>query len=86
MKKTIAIAVAVLISFFATFMSLTAALVLVFTGSVLWSRVYLQSKTLPKSQAIALKSSTANRVGQVLVLVPLVTVVVVFVAFSGFLK
>lgn len=83
MKKTIAIALAVLISSFATFMSLIAPLVLVFIGSILCSRVYLQAQSLPQAEALALKSSINNRVGQVLVIVPILTVILVFVLMSG---
>lgn len=83
MKKTIAIALAVLISSFATFVSLIAPLVLVFIGSILCSRVYLQAKSLPQPEALALKSSINNRVGQVLVMVPILTVILVFVLTSG---
>ena len=87
MKKTIAIALAVLISSFATIMSLTAALVFVFIGSILWSRVYLQAKTLSQPDATALKSSTVSRVSQVFIIVPLLTVILMFAAMSGvFLK
>ena len=86
MKKTIVIALAVLISAFATFISLAAALALVFAGSILWSRVHLQSKSLSQPEAMALKSSTANRVGQVLIMVPLLTVIASFIAISGVLK
>ena len=83
MKKTIAIALAVLVSSFATIASLTAPLVLIFIGSVLCSRVYLQSKSLPQAEARALKSSMSNRVGQVLIMVPILTVILVFVLMSG---
>lgn len=83
MKKTIAIALAILISSFATIASLIAPLVLVFIGSILCSRVYLQAKTLPQAEAVALKSSTSNRVGQVLIMVPILTVIFVFTLMSG---
>ena len=83
MKKTIAIALAILISSFATIASLIAPLVLIFIGSVLCSRVYLQSKSLPQAEARALKSSMSNRVGQVLIIVPILTVILVFALMSG---
>lgn len=83
MKKTIAIALAILISSFATIASFIAPLVLVFIGSILCSRVYLQAKTLPQAEAVALKSSTGNRVGQVLIMVPILTVIFVFTLMSG---
>lgn len=83
MKKTIAIALAILISSFATIASLIAPLVLIFIGSVLCSRVYLQSKSLPQAEARALKSSMSNRVGQVLIMVPILTVILVFALMSG---
>lgn len=83
MKKTIAIALAILISSFATIASFIAPLVLVFIGSILCSRVYLQAKTLPQAEAVALKSSTSNRVGQVLIMVPILTVIFVFTLMSG---
>lgn len=86
MKRTITISLAVLISAFATIMSLAAALALIFIGSILYSRIFLQSKSLPQPEAMALKSSTAYRVGQVLIMVPLLTVIAMFVAMSGFLK
>ena len=83
MKKTIAIALAILISSFATIASLIAPLVLIFIGSVLCSRVYLQSKSLPQAEARALKSSMSNRVGQVLIMVPILTVILMFALMSG---
>lgn len=86
MKKTITISLAVLTSAFATIMSLTAALVFVFIGSILYSRAYLQSKSLPQPEAMALKSSTTYRVGQVLIMVPLLTVIAMYAAISGLLK
>jgi len=83
MVKVISISLAVILSVFATVMSQIAALALVLGGVVVCSRVFIHSRSMPAAEAIALKSSTSNRVGQALIIVPLITAVVVMAGMSG---
>ena len=85
MKRGIAIFFAVLLSAFVTLSSQGAALVLVLAGFAVCLRIYFCSRSLPESEAIALKSSTANRVGQVLVADPLMIVIAALAGMSGVL-
>jgi len=83
MKKGISIFFAVLLSAFITLIFKYAALVLIAAGFIVCLRIYLRSRSLPELEAIALKSSTANRVGQVLIVVPIIIVVIVVAGMSG---
>ena len=83
MVKVISILFTVMLSAFATVISQTAALALVLGGVVVCSRIYIHSRSLPASEAISLKSSTSNRVGQALIIAPLITAVVVMAGMSG---
>ncbi len=83
MKKGISIFLAVLLSAFITLMFKGAAFVLIIAGFVVCLRIYLRSRSLPEQEAFTLKSSTANRVGQVLIVVPIIKVVLVVAAMSG---
>jgi hypothetical protein len=81
--KVISIFFAVILSAFATVISQIAALVLILSGAVICSRIYIRARSLPASEAIILKSSTVNRVGQALIIAPLITAIVVMAAMSG---
>jgi hypothetical protein len=81
--KVISISFAVILSAFATVISQFAALVLILSGAVICSRTYIRARSLPASEAIVLKSSTSNRVGQALIIAPLIAVIVVMAAMSG---
>jgi hypothetical protein len=81
--KVISIFVAVLLSAFTTVMSQIAALVLILSGVVICSKIYIRASSLPASEALVLKSSTSNRVGQTLIIAPLITAIVVVAGMSG---
>jgi len=81
--KVISIFFAVILSAFATVISQIAALVLILGGAVICSRIYIRARSLPDSEAIVLKSSTSNRVGQALIIAPLITAVVVVAGMLG---
>ena len=83
MIKVISIFFAVILSAFATVFSQIAALVLILSGAVICSRVYIRVRSLPASEAVILKSSTSNRVGQALIIAPLITAIVVVAGMSG---
>jgi hypothetical protein len=81
--KVISIIFAVILSAFATVMSQIAAFALILTGSVICLSIYIRARSLPASEAIALKSSTSNRVGQALIITSLITAAVVLAGMSG---
>ena len=83
MIKIISIFFAVALSVLATVISKIFALVLIFAGVATCTRVYFRSRSLQTSEAITLKSSTSNRVGQALIIAPLITAVVVVAGMSG---
>ena len=85
MKRGILIFFTVLLSAFATLIFQGAALVLMLVGFAVCLRIYFRSISLPEPEAIALKASTANRVGQVLVVVPFMIVIAVLAGMSGVL-
>lgn len=83
MIKIISISFAVALSVLATVVSNISALVLILAGVAICSRVYFRSRSLQTAESIILKSSTSNRVGQALIIVPLITAVVVVAGMSG---